>query len=88
MNKTHALIILAAAGLFVGLDAIYGKAMFTGFAVLIGAAGSVAMMYGTRWLGMYVIKRPESWLGIDAPPDTHEDLAGGEVAIGEVTPHD
>jgi len=88
MNKTHALIIAALAVVSVGLDALYGKALFTGFAVVIGLAGSVALMYGTRWLGMYGLKRPESWLGIDTPPDTHEDLAGGEISIGEVTQHD
>lgn len=88
MNKIHGLGVVIAAGIFVVLDSFYGKALFTGFAVLVGAAGSVALMYGTRWLGMYVIKRPESWLGIDAPPDTHEDLAGGDVAIGEVSAHD
>jgi hypothetical protein len=88
MNKTHALVIAGLAVISVALDAVYGKALFTGFAVLVGAAGSVALMYGTRWLGMYVIKRPESWLGVDTPPDTHDDLAGGTVAIGEVTPHD
>jgi hypothetical protein len=88
MNKTRAVAILAVAAVFVGLDALYGKAMFTGFAVLVGTAGSVALMFGTRWLGTALVKRPETWLGVDTPPDTHPDLAGGDIAIGEAAHHD
>lgn len=88
MNMKRAALIVVAAAVFVGLDTIYGKAMFTGFAVLVGVAGSAGLMFGTRWLGMAVVKKPESWLGVDAPPDTLPDLAGGDVHIGEVSPHD
>jgi len=87
MNKMHALIVVGMIVVSVGLDAIFGKAFFTGFAVLIGTAGSVALIFGTRWLGN-VLKRPESWLGPDTPPDTHPDLAGGDIHIGEQVHHD
>lgn len=88
MMKTRMLAIAVAAAVFVALDAVYGKALFTGFAVLVGVAGSAGLMFGTRWLGMAVVKRPETWLKADTPPDTHPDLAGGDVHIGEVTHHD
>jgi hypothetical protein len=87
MNKTHAVIVLGLMVVSAGLDAIFGKALFTGFAVVIGTAGSVALIFGTRWLGL-IVKRPESWHGIDTPPDTHPDLAGGHIHIGEGAYHD
>lgn len=87
MNKINALIVVGLGVVSVGLDALFGKALFTGFAVVIGTAGSVALVFGTRWLGN-VVKRPESWLGLDTPPDTHADLAGGAIHIGEQVGHD
>lgn len=87
MNKTHTLIVAGLVVIGVGVDAMYGKALFTGFAVVVGLAGSVALIFGTRWLG-HVVKRPEDWLGLDTPPDTHPDLAGGPIHIGERANHD
>lgn len=62
----------------IGVDAAFGDSRFPGYGATIGLVGCVAIILISKWLGTFLLERPEGWLGIDAPADEHPDLRGAD----------
>ncbi len=72
----------------IAVDAAWGSSTFPGYGATIGLFGCVAIIVISKWLGSHLLSRPESWLGEDAPKDTHPDLHQADATEPRVTPVD
>jgi hypothetical protein len=68
-----------AAALVVGLivDVVTGYSPFPGYAAALGLLGCSAIIVASKWLGTWLLQRPEDHYPNDRPADVHDDLAGG-----------
>jgi hypothetical protein len=58
------------------LDLWHGYSPFPGYGAALGIVGTTVLVFGSKWLGQYLLQRPEDYYPEDLPPELQEDLRG------------